>query len=243
MKIAQISDIHLTEQGQIIWDTDTMSHFESAVQVLSQIKGLDAVIVSGDLSNDGSAWTYQYIDERLAGLNIPIYCCLGNHDSSIALTMDFQSLRFVSEAMIGNWRFIFINSVTPDSDNPGYFKSKGFISSEDLAVLDSRIHSGIKSAIVLHHPPIEPGGWLNRKPLENRDDFNDAIRNSDVRLVLYGHIHYSQQRRLNNILYSSAPAIGFAYDKELPKYQIADGQEGLSILTINENIIIHTEHF
>lgn len=112
MKITHISDIHLTEHGQVIWDTDTLSHFESAIQVLSKIKDLDAVIVSGDLSNDGSEWTYHYIDERLATLKLPVFCCLGNHDSTSALSIDFKCLRFDREAMIGEWRFLFINSVS-----------------------------------------------------------------------------------------------------------------------------------
>ena len=32
MKIAHISDIHLTEHGQVIWDTDTLSHLNSMNQ-------------------------------------------------------------------------------------------------------------------------------------------------------------------------------------------------------------------
>ena len=241
MKIAQISDIHLTEHGQVIWDTDTLSHFESAIQGLSKIKDLDAIIVSGDLSNDDSEWTYHYIDERLATLKLPVFCCLGNHDSTSALSIDFKCLRFDREAMIGEWRFLFINSVSRDPDKLGFFKSRGLILDDDLALLESKIHTGIKTSVVLHHPPIEPGGWLNRKPLENKEVFNDIIRESDVKLVLYGHIHCAQQNNQSEILYSSAPAIGFAYDKDLPKYQIADGQEGISILEFGKEIMIHTE--
>ena len=94
---------------------------------------------------------------------------------------------------------------------------------------------------MLHHPPLEPGGWLNRKPLENRDTFNDIILGSDVRLVLFGHIHYALQQTFNGILYSSAPSVGFAYDKELPKYQIAEGNEGISIISFDKSITIQTK--
>jgi hypothetical protein len=71
----------------------------------------------------------------------------------------------------------------------------------------------------LHHPPIEPGGWLNRKLLDNRDIFNKLIRKYEqVKLVLYGHTHYNLQTSLDGILYTSASSIGFAFDKELSKY-------------------------
>ena len=38
MKIVHISDIHLMENGQIIWDTDTKSHFDQAVDIIKKLE-------------------------------------------------------------------------------------------------------------------------------------------------------------------------------------------------------------
>ena len=65
MKLIHLSDIHLMENGQIIWDTDTKSHFDKAIEIIKKSSDIDAIIISGDLSNDGSEWSYRYIDNRV----------------------------------------------------------------------------------------------------------------------------------------------------------------------------------
>ena len=81
MRLIHLSDIHLVENGKKIWDTDTKLNFEKAIEKILSIKNLDAIFVSGDLSNDGSLWTYKYIDESFKSIGVPTYCCPGNHDN------------------------------------------------------------------------------------------------------------------------------------------------------------------
>lgn len=79
---------------------------------------------------------------------------------------------------------------------------------------------------------------MNRRLLENRDEFNQAVNSySNARLVLYGHIHYFTEVQQGHIKYSSSTSVGFAFDKDLPKFQIADGLEGFSLIEINSDII------
>jgi 3',5'-cyclic AMP phosphodiesterase CpdA len=54
MRIVHISDIHLTENGTEIWGINTLEHFQKAIHKIKEMDGLDGIIVSGDLSNDGS---------------------------------------------------------------------------------------------------------------------------------------------------------------------------------------------
>ena len=137
-----------------------------------------------------------------------------------------------------------LDSVIPDDEDPTTIKSRGLLTNDKLDFVKNEINDGAPTIIVLHHPPLEPGGWLNRKLLDNRDEFVELISEySNVKLVLYGHIHYPTQNDANGIKFSSAPAIGFAFDKDLPKYQIAKGHEGLSLIDITEsNITIKTIH-
>ena len=65
MKIVHLSDLHITKDGVEIWGTNTLSHFQQAIDVISQIDDIDAIIVTGDLSNDGSNWSYTYIHNFL----------------------------------------------------------------------------------------------------------------------------------------------------------------------------------
>lgn len=137
-----------------------------------------------------------------------------------------------------------LNSTIPDDEDPTTNKSRGLLTNDKLNFIKNEIKDGTSTIIVLHHPPLEPGGWLNRKLLDNRDEFVELISGySNVKLILYGHIHYPTQNDVNGIKFSSAPSIGFAFDKDLPKFQIAKGNEGFSLIDITEsNITIKTIH-
>ena len=46
---------------------------------------------------------------------------------------------------------------------------------------------------------------------------------------------------MDGIIYTSAPGIGFGFDKDLPKFQIADGTEGFNLIKLEQdNVIIKT---
>ena len=66
MKFIHISDIHLTENGREIWCVNTLDHFYKAIGRIKDLDGIDGIFVSGDLSDDGSRWTYEFIDKVFA---------------------------------------------------------------------------------------------------------------------------------------------------------------------------------
>lgn len=240
MKIAHLSDIHLTENSRIIWGADTMSHFNKAISKLSEQKSIDAIIISGDLSDDGSNWSYDYLDSAFSKLGVPTYCCMGNHDSFDNFPR-MKYIKHVNSFLFGGWKFLLFNTVIKDEAEPSKNKSRGLLKEETVKSLKTEINDDVPIAIFLHHPPIEPGGWLNRRLLDNRDVFNELIKGSNVKLVGFGHIHYEMKSIINNILYTSAPSIGFGFDKELPKFQISDGSEGFDIITLDETGVICTK--
>lgn len=234
MRIIHMSDIHLVKDGAKIWDTDTKAHFDKALIKISQIKDIDAIFVSGDLSDDGSLWTYQYLDDSFKSLGIPTYCCPGNHDDTEVMMKSYNPKFYkVQECVsIKGWDFYLLNSVVDGM-------SRGLLPDTKIEYIENIIkHSDTPTVFVLHHPPIEPGGWLNRKLLENRNDLNSVLfKYANVKLVLFGHIHYHLNRRIDNIVFSSSSSIGFAFDMNLPKFQIADGNEGFSLIDIVEDSI------
>lgn len=80
--IAQITDTHLfAESDQCLLGLKTI---ESLRTVLNQVDALeqrpDLLLLTGDLSQDGSAESYQTLQELLIPLGIPAYWIPGNHD-------------------------------------------------------------------------------------------------------------------------------------------------------------------
>ena len=242
MRIIHMSDLHLTKGGCPIWETDTMEHFNRSIDIIRKMKDIDAIIVSGDISDDGSEWTYQYADRLFSSLGIPTYCCPGNHDSLRVMLEEYRPSFYnvlPPSCKIGGWKLLMLNSVIQADENPNQNKARGWLSEESLSYVKQELEERLPTIIVLHHPPLEPGGWLNRRLLDNRDVFNEIIDSYDnARLVIYGHIHYFTDVQQGHIRYSSSTSVGFAFDKDLPKFQIADGLEGFSLIEIEHNNII-----
>lgn len=73
--LAHVSDIHLD---------GTEVRAERARRVLTYLAGLpravDAVLVSGDIADHGTAEEYAEARELLGGLPVPVLTCPGNHD-------------------------------------------------------------------------------------------------------------------------------------------------------------------
>lgn len=233
MKLIHISDIHLTENGREIWGVNTLDHFCKTIQKIKGLDGIDGIVVSGDLSDDGSRWTYEYIDRAFAEIGIPTFCCPGNHDNLDEFYNGYKpSFYKICETFeLCGWTFIMLNSAVAGM-------SRGFFNPKTLFTLTQQSSGPV--AVVLHHPPIEQEGWLNRKLLENRNEFNDIIhKNKNVRLVLYGHTHHHTDNVIDGVTYSSASSIGFAFHRSLSKFEIAQGKEGFNIIELkNGNILI-----
>lgn len=241
MKIIHMSDIHLMKDGVPIWDTNTMDHFNKSIEIIRGMNNIDAIVVTGDLSNDGSRWTYQYADRLFSSLGIPTYCCPGNHDF-LKVMLDEYKPSFYQvlppSCKIEGWKLVMLNSVIPDDENANQNKARGFLSMESLDYIKNELDEGLPTIVALHHPPLDPGGWLNRKLLDNRDEFNAIVSYyHNARLVLYGHTHYFTDVRQDHVRFSSSTSVGFAFDKELPKFQIADGLEGFSVIEIKKDTI------
>ena len=243
IRILHISDIHLTDQGISIWGVNTMENFHRLVRSIKTHSDIDAIIISGDLSNDGSRWSYEYADRVFSQLGIPTYLCVGNHDNFASLNEHTQYCKNVRELQIDDWEILFLNSVIPDADNPEKNKARGEVDIEQLSFIKERSSNYKKVAIVLHHPPIETGGWLDRRILENRRDLVECIEEcGNVRLVMYGHIHCYTNYAQSGILYTSAPAVSYAFDNRLAKFEIDYGAEGYNLIEINDEEIFITPY-
>lgn len=241
MRIVHMSDLHLTKDGCPIWETNTMEHFNQSIDIIRGIQNIDAILVTGDISDDGSERTYQYADRLFSSLGIPTLCCPGNHDSLKMMLEGYKPSYYQvlpSSRIIEGWKIVMLNSVIPADEDPNQNKARGFLSEESLSYIKQELEEGHPTIIALHHPPLEPGGWLNRRILENREVFNQTIDSyPNARLVLYGHIHYFTEVQQGHTRYSSSTSVGFAFDKDLQKFQIADGLEGFSLIDINNDII------
>lgn len=251
MKIIHMSDLHLSADGALVWEEDCRRKFLTAIKQIKMMRDVDAIIVSGDISNDGSLNSYYFADQVFSELNIPTYWCVGNHDNLSVMFTTFKPkfCHLSDQALLGGWRFYFINSVAKDNDDPNSNRSKGIVTMNVRNELDGLLSKNPEpSIVVLHHPSLEIGGWQDNKILKDRETFREMLcRHKNVKLVLSGHVHTFFVKRDKNILYSTASSIGFAFSTKLSKYEIKQGQEGFSCISLNkkdifiENILLEVK--
>ena len=62
MRIIHMSDLHLTQDGSTIWGEDTREKFIIAIDMIKKMQDIDAILVSGDISNGVSHLIFLQID-------------------------------------------------------------------------------------------------------------------------------------------------------------------------------------
>lgn len=222
MKIAILSDLHITHDGHPIWGVDTRLNLNKVVARLHSIDELSAIFILGDLADDGLPETYNYVDETFRNLGIPTYFCKGNHDSESIYSCSYcQSYLKVN---IEDWDFIFLDTTIPDIDCPGKNRSRGMANLDSLSNMPI---SDKKICVLSHHPALEVGCWLDRRIIENKLQLRDYFsRNNDIKLHIAGHIHCYSDQIESGVRYITAPSVGFALSPKMPQFTLATGNEG-----------------
>ncbi len=241
MRIIHISDIHLTRDGSSIWGEDTQQKFVKAIDLIKEIQNIDAILVSGDISNDGSLTSYEFADNMFSQTGIPTYWCLGNHDNLELLRTPnlLKYCKLVRNVEVCGWNIILLNSVAKDEELPGKNRSRGILNTETITELKSMIIRLEKpTMVVLHHPALEIGGWQDKKILKDREAFRHILESSpNIQIVLSGHVHEFSDKTLNRIRYSTAAGLGFAFSGKIPNYELVTGEEGFCEIIIKDNDI------
>ena len=91
MLIAQISDMHLKGEGELLYGRiDTTGFLERAVAHVNALDPRpDIVLATGDLVDNGKPEQYANLKRVLAPLEMPVYLIPGNHDARDAMRAAF----------------------------------------------------------------------------------------------------------------------------------------------------------
>ncbi len=153
--LAQLSDFHV---GAAAGEHDPGLCLREAVEaVLALPDRPDAVLASGDLSDDGSAASYAFVRAELERLGLPFFVIPGNHDERVALREGFglagqgaEPILYAAE--LGPLRLLALDTVLPGSD-------RGALDGGRLEWLEAELAAAPERATVLamHHPPLHTG--------------------------------------------------------------------------------------
>jgi 3',5'-cyclic-AMP phosphodiesterase len=206
MLIAQISDLHLLPKGTLAFGrVDVAGCLERAIDRLNALQPQpDAVLITGDLTNDGDAAVWAELIGVLGRLRAPVYPLPGNHDDRELMRAAFAPLELFPahgplcfDVGIGPVRLIGLDSLIPGDP-------AGRLGPEQLAWLDARLEEAPEkpTLVALHHPPFRTGiDHMDAMMLEDGDALAAVIgRHRQVERVLCGHVHRSVQCRFAGTL-------------------------------------------
>jgi len=221
-KILQISDTHIVPEGALVSGRlDTAEPLARLITRINAIQGqigpIDAVLVSGDLSDDGSAESYIRVKALLAPLNLPLLVVPGNHDARERMRAAFAGhfpgvgpLDWVRQ--VGDVTVIGLDTLVEGS-------GKGNLSTQSLLFLKGALAKANNTPILLalHHPPFPSGiDFMDDIGLENRDAFREIMSGHTGPLrIVCGHIHNMMVTDVSGHVAISAPSpcSTFAFDQ------------------------------
>ena len=191
--LVQITDSHVTAGPEGDAAAAALAQVVDAVGALPIPP--TAVLLSGDLADDGAPASYARVRELVAPLRAPLHVIPGNHDSP-AIWDAFARTEAVD---VGDLRLVQLDSTIPGAGS-------GRVDLEALeALLDDR-----PTVVAMHHPPLRTGVKAIDAfgiPDADREGLAALLaRSPQVQRVVCGHVHRTTFETLGGVGVFSCPA-------------------------------------
>jgi Icc protein len=241
----QITDTHLfADREKGLLGIKTVQSFEAVVKHASKYKNCQAVLSTGDLSQDHSAQSYSYFSQHIKTLNLPCYWLPGNHDMQSVMLPSLLAEGLAQTKVIESeyWQVILLDSQVEGVPH-------GLLSALQLEFLQQTLikKNNKKTLICVHHHVLPVGSaWLDQHILKNNDVFLDLIKPfSNVAAVLSGHVHQAGDTLKDGVRFITTPSTcvqfkpnsdDFALDSVAPGYRYLRLTASGEIETVVERI-------
>ena len=225
-RFLQLSDLHVVAPGTLASGRlDTPAQLRKAVDALllrlPAIGPIDAVIVTGDISDDGSAESYDTARLELNRLGLPLLAVPGNHDRREGFRGCFGDLEFIPKTGLIDWVQDIGDTRVVGLDTLIEGQGGGLLRRESLDLLAKALDTAQDRSVLvaLHHPPLRTGiRFMDAIKLENPEDLELCLAQfaAPVR-VIAGHVHGVFHGFLGHHSVYTAPSLcsAFALDRRV----------------------------
>ena len=176
MKIIQITDLHLRcDKDYSVFDINTFQSARIIIDHISQVhKDLNALVISGDISDDETSESYSNLLELTDQMDTKIYLMPGNHDSIKEIKKCASIGKVKSELYFvdDNWIYFMFNTKKDNSPN-------GFLKQDEIDIFTDMLRKNEDKyfMIFLHHHPVEIGSpTMDQMIIENSKILLDLIK-------------------------------------------------------------------
>lgn len=239
LRLFQISDTHLMEsRGGTLLNMDTDDSLQAVVETaLKNQPPPHAMLITGDISGDGSANAYQRLEQALEPLAAPSFWLPGNHDG--CSEADVPAQRFVRTITTPHWSLVMLNSQVNDEVG-------GHLAPQQLTELARAVDDANATdrnlLVALHHPLFALGcDWLDPQRVDNADAFLAEIaRCQQSSVVISGHVHQESDRTEDGVRYMTVPSTCIQFAPNSADFKVDDQPPGYRWLELHPDGSIET---
>lgn len=228
LRVVQLSDFHLFADARSeLLGVNTQDSLEAVLErVRHEQQNPDAILATGDLSQDGSPASYGRLEGLFADFRAPVYWVEGNHDKTRAMMDALHRQRErVSPCRVelGAWTLILLDSTIPD-DVPGE------LFEDDFAFLQQALTRarGAHVLVALHHHPVAMGSpWLDQQQVRSAERLFRVVEGDPrVRALIWGHVHQEYEGERNGVRLFSVPSTCVQFKPRSQDFAVDDTSPG-----------------
>lgn len=199
--VLQLSDSHLSADPHADYRGENADENLASLRPAIRELAPDAIVLSGDVSEDGSQASYWRMAGFVHDLARTVTWLPGNHDVRETMAAVFGEPGFDPGPVLefGAWQIAMLDSAWPD-------RIDGFLDAERLEPLD-RLQAGRPALVFVHHQPVEVGSpWIDKYPLSEPERLWRWLDRQTVRAVAFGHVHQEFHSDRDGIAVLASPA-------------------------------------
>ena len=233
-RLLHLSDTHVTGTGFDASGVDAAGSLRRVLFDARHLDGLDLVLVSGDISDDGSVAGYDavrgIVGDFAARRGIPHVYTTGNHDDRASFTQVLGTGHLAAGGTgtgrgwaggperaavsdVTGLRVITLDSLVPGTND-------GVISAAQLQWLAGLLAEPAPAGSVLafHHPPVQvpASTFVATGGLRNAGELAGVVAGSDIQAILCGHFHVQLAGHLGGVPVWVTPGVVSRLDLTAP---------------------------
>ena len=205
----------------------------------------EAIVFTGDLADKGEPQAYAKLRDIVVPaadrMGARVIWAMGNHDNrenlKSTLLGEVPDMAPVDRVYLVNG----LRIITLDTTVPGYHY--GELSSTQLNWLRDVLKTPAPDGTVLamHHPPVPSVQDLSvLVELRHQRDLAEALKGTDVRSIIAGHLHYSTFATFAGIPVSVASATCYTQDLTTSGTRGQDAGQSYNMVHVYEDSVVHS---
>ena len=234
MKIAVMSDLHLSFNKELFYDIDVKKNFLSTLEAVKNARP-ELLIYLGDFCMEKpESQVYEYVKSHTDKLSVPWFAVPGNHDNAVLMSQQFNLplLHNSSEVCYAidmeNIQLLFCDS------------SKGKLSDDQYNWIRTNCTLEKPVFVFTHYPPTKIGSPY----MDEYFSFGDEERFREFLLefpsichIYCGHYHYARDLQWEEISIHVTPATCFQINSKSDTMNIESQVPGFRIIRIENGYV------